>query len=112
MLLTVYLLCKHKKLRTLLASLVLHQVKEVEAATQKEINYECKILAHVSLTLTIFGTIMVAILNYLKVKTMQRTYVFQCSKNYDIYIRCSLLCTYKAMQNWRKSSICLKLQVH
>ena len=27
--LTVYLLCKHKKLKTLIASLVLHQVKEV-----------------------------------------------------------------------------------
>ena len=65
MLLTVYLLCKHKKLRTLLASLVLQQVKEVEAVTQKEINSECKILAYVSLTLTILGTIMVAILNYL-----------------------------------------------
>ena len=35
MVLTVYLLCKQKKLRTLLATLVLHQVKEVEAVTQK-----------------------------------------------------------------------------
>ena len=63
MLLTVYLLCKHKKLRTLLASLVLQQVKEVEAVTQQEINSECKV-AYVSLTLMILGTIMVAVLNY------------------------------------------------
>ena len=37
--LTVYLLCKHKKLQTLIASLVLHQVKEVGTeVTQTEIN--------------------------------------------------------------------------
>ena len=48
--LTVYLLCKHKKLRMLIASLVLHQVKEVGTVTQKEINTECK-----TLTLHKFG---------------------------------------------------------
>ena len=45
--LTVYLLCKHKKLRTLLVTLILHQVQEVEAVTQKKINSECKILAYI-----------------------------------------------------------------
>ena len=33
--LTVYLLCKHKKHQTLIASLVLHQVKEVGTVMQK-----------------------------------------------------------------------------
>ena len=47
--LTVYLLCKHKKLRMLMASLVLHQVKEVGAVPQKEINTECKALTYISL---------------------------------------------------------------
>ena len=43
--LAVYLLCKHKKLQTLIASLVLHQVKEVGTeVTQKEINSECRTL--------------------------------------------------------------------
>ena len=42
--LTVYLLCKHKKLQKLIASLVLHQVKEVGAVMQKEIDSECKTL--------------------------------------------------------------------
>ena len=43
--LTVYLLCKHEcKLRMLIASLVLYQVKEVGTETQKEINTECKTL--------------------------------------------------------------------
>ena len=41
--LTVYLSCKHKKLQMLIASLVLHQVKEVGAVIQKEISSECKI---------------------------------------------------------------------
>ena len=51
--LTIYLLCEDKKLRTLMASLVLHQVKEVGAMTQKEINTECKTLTYISLALTI-----------------------------------------------------------
>ena len=34
--LTVYLLCKHKKLQTLIASLVLHQVKEVGTVMQRD----------------------------------------------------------------------------
>ena len=40
--LTVYLLSKHKKLGMLITSLVLHQVKEVGAVTQEEVNAECK----------------------------------------------------------------------
>ena len=52
-LLTVYLLCKHKKLQTLIASLVLHQVKEVGTeVTQKEINSGCKTLAYIGIILT------------------------------------------------------------
>ena len=38
--LTIYLLCKHKKIRALIASLVLHQVKEV-GTISKETNSEC-----------------------------------------------------------------------
>ena len=66
--LTIYLLCKHKKLRMLMASLVLQQVKEVGTVTQKEINTECKILTYISLALTILGLVMVAILHYRKAK--------------------------------------------
>ena len=64
--LTIYLLCKHKKFRTLMASLVLQQVKEVGAVTQKEINTECKTLTYISLALTILGLVMVSILHYRK----------------------------------------------
>ena len=62
--LTICLLCKHKKLRMLMVSLVLQQVREVGAVTQKEINTECKILTYISLALTILGLVMVAILHY------------------------------------------------
>ena len=62
--LTVYLFCKHKKLRMLIASLVLHQVKEVGAVTQKEINTECKTLTYISLILIMLGLVMVAIVHY------------------------------------------------
>ena len=55
--LTIYLLCKHKKLRTPIASHVLQQVKEVGAVTQKEVNTECKTLKYVSLALTILGLV-------------------------------------------------------
>ena len=66
--LTVYLLCKHKNLRMLIASLVLHQVKEVGAVTQKENNTECKALTYISMVLTILDLVMVAILHYRKSK--------------------------------------------
>ena len=66
--LTVYLICKHKKLQTLIASLVLHQVKIVGALTQKEINSECRTLAYIGIFLTILGSAMVAILHLRKSK--------------------------------------------
>ena len=49
-------------------SLVLHQVKEVGAVTQKEINSECKTLTYISLVLTILGLVMVEVLHYRKSK--------------------------------------------
>ena len=52
----------------LIASLVLHQVKEIDTVTHKEINSECKTLTYISLVLTIFGPVMVAILHYRKSK--------------------------------------------
>ena len=67
--LSVYLLCKHKKLQTLIASLVLHQVKEVGAeVSQKEINSECRTLAYIRVTLTILNLAMVTFLHYRKSK--------------------------------------------
>ena len=52
----------------LMASLVLHQVKELVTVTQKEMNSKCKTLTYISLVLTILGLVMVAILHYRKSK--------------------------------------------
>ena len=52
----------------LIASLVLHQVKEVGTVTQKEINSECKTLTYITLVLTRLGLVIVAILHYTKSK--------------------------------------------
>ena len=52
----------------LIASLVLHQVKEVDTVTQKEINSECRTLSNIGVILTILGLVMVTILHYRKSK--------------------------------------------
>ena len=51
-----------------MASLVLHQVKEVGTIMQKEINSECKTSTYISLVLTSLGLVMFAILHYRKSK--------------------------------------------
>ena len=68
--LTAHLLCKHKKIRVLIASLVLHQVKEVGtiSGSTKEINSECTTLAYIGITLTILSLIIVTFLHYRKTK--------------------------------------------
>ena len=59
--LIAYLLCKHKKIRALIASLVLHQVKEVDTipGSSGETNSECTTLAYIGITLTILSLIIV-----------------------------------------------------
>ena len=63
--LTIYLLCKHKKIRTLIASLVLHQVKELSTIS-KETNPECTTLDYIGIILTILSLIIVTFLHYRK----------------------------------------------
>ena len=55
---TAYFLCKHKKIRAQIISLVLHQVKEVGAASQ-ETNSEFTTLAYIGIILTILSLIIV-----------------------------------------------------
>ena len=68
--LTAYLLCKHKKVRVLITSLVLHQVKEVGTIPESsgETNSECTTLAYIGITLTILCLIIVMFFNYRKTK--------------------------------------------
>ena len=62
MTLTVHLLCKHKKIRVLITSLVLHQIKEVGTVPQ-ETNSECTTLAYIGIILMILSLIIVTFLH-------------------------------------------------
>ena len=63
--LTIYLLCKHKKIRVLIASLVLHEVKEVSIEMHPT-NSECRTLAYAGIILTRLSLILVTFLHYRK----------------------------------------------
>ena len=62
----MYLMCKHRKIRMLVASLVLHQVKEVGASSRETNSAECTNLAYIGITLTILSLILVTYLHYRK----------------------------------------------
>ena len=67
--LVIYLFCKHKHIRTIVASLILHKIKEVKANSNPnpEINnYECRTLAYVGIILTVLSMIIVIFLHYRK----------------------------------------------
>ena len=65
--LVIYLFCKHKHIRILVASLILHKIKEVQASSSpKENNSECKTLAYIGIILTVLSLIMVTFLHYIK----------------------------------------------
>ena len=63
--LVIYVFCKHKHIRTLVASLILHKIKEVEASS-KETNSECKTLAYIGILLTVLSLIIITFLHYRK----------------------------------------------
>ena len=84
--LTIYLLCKHKKIRALIASLVLHQVKEV-GAVSPETNPECTTLVYIGITITILSLIIVTFLHYRKSNFCKGHRFSNAVKNYDIHFR-------------------------
>ena len=65
--LVAYLFCKHKHIRTIVASLILHKIKEVEANSNHNLeinNCECRTLVHVGIILTVLSMIIVMFLHY------------------------------------------------
>ena len=63
----IYLFCKHKHIRTLVASLILHKIKEVEAnPISEETNYRCGTLTYVGIILTVLSMVIVIFLHYRK----------------------------------------------
>ena len=97
--LVAYLFCKHKHIRTIVASLILHKIKEVEANSNHnpEINNcECRTLVHVGIILTVLSMIIVMFLHYRKSR-LCRPYIFKCHQNNAFYFRCIKLHTYKTV---------------
>ena len=69
--LVIYLFCKHKLIRTIIASLILHKSKEVEANSNSYSdtnNYECRTLAYIRMVLTVLSMITVSFLHSRKSK--------------------------------------------
>ena len=65
--LVIYLFCKHKHIKTLVASLVLHKIKEVEANPNLEqTDSRCGILTYVGIILTVLSMIIVIFLHHRK----------------------------------------------
>ena len=67
--LVIYFFWKHKHIRTIVASLILHKIKEVEANSNpnpETNNYECGTLAYVRIILTVLSMIIVIFLHYRK----------------------------------------------
>ena len=65
--LIIHLFCKPKHTMTIVASLILHKIKEVEANPNHNLetnNYECRNLAYVGIILTVLSMIIVMFLHY------------------------------------------------
>ena len=60
------MICKHKKIRTLVASLDLHQIREVSANSRETDPAECTTLAYIGIILTILSLILVTYLHFRK----------------------------------------------
>ena len=65
--LVIYLFCKHKHIITLVTSLILHKIKEVEAnPNSEETNSGFRTLAYVGIILTVLSMVTVNFLHYRK----------------------------------------------
>ena len=84
--LVIYLYCKHKHIRTIIASLILHKAKEVEAntPTRPEIT-ECQTLAYIGITLTLLSMMIVVLLHYRRSKFLQGVQILKCCKGSTIH---------------------------
>ena len=67
--LVIYLFCKHKHIRTIVASLLLYKAKEVEASKPTKIeDSECGTLPYIGIALTLLSMAIVILLYYRKSK--------------------------------------------
>ena len=66
--LVIYLFCKHKHIRTIVASLLLCKAKEVETKTTKIDDSECGTLAYIGMAVTLLSMAIVILLHYRRSK--------------------------------------------
>ena len=65
--LVIYQFCKHKHIRTLVASSILHKIKEVDAnPNSEETNSGCGYLTYVGIILMVLSIVIVIFLHYRK----------------------------------------------
>ena len=80
---TIYMICKNNKLRALITSLALQQVKEVKAEGIKNVDYNCKCTAQLYMILTLsiamIGLILFAILQLRRIKLCRGQLFFEHS---------------------------------
>ena len=101
-LIILYLLCKHNKLRTLVATLALQQVKKVSTSAMKQdTNKACDCTSQfyiiLALSISIIGLVIFDILQVRKIKVCRGQLFSNAVKNNAFYIRCTKLCTNKTM---------------
>ena len=86
--------CKHKHIRIIVASLILHKANEVEAKLTTETNNPVYItVAYIGMTLTILSMTVVIFLHYRKSKLCIGYRFSNIVKNIIIYLRCTKLYT-------------------
>ena len=103
----IYILCKHNKLQTLVVSLALQQVREVSTSTTRkgDENYMCDCTSQIyiilTLSITIIRLVIFMILQVRRIKLCKGQLFSNVVKVNAFYIRCTILCASKIMQDKR-----------
>ena len=110
--LVIYLFCKHKHITTLVASLILHKIKEVEAnSNPEEINPKCGTLTYVGIILTVESMVIVVFLHYRKSRLCKG---YRFSNAIKIMLFISDIQNYVPINYVKQQVVCiyLKLRAH
>ena len=96
--LVIYLFCKNKHIRTIVASLILNKIKEVESNSNPNHdinNYECGTLAYVGIILMVSSMLIAIFLHYRKSRLCRGYKFSNINEKSAIYFRCTKLYTNK-----------------
>ena len=105
--------CKHKHIRTIVASLLLYKAKEVEARTPTKIDdSECgtSSIHRNGFNIIKYDDSHPSTLQ--KIKILQRTQILKCCKNSIVHLRCTALYTNKDFAKHQEVFTYSKSQAH